>query len=609
MKHTHKPNIYKLNIYVAISIFAVISFLWLYIFNRYHIIGFQEEIQLFRTDYLYFKSYLNTPGGIIDYLSSFFIQFYYYKWLGAAIITLCISLVFILFVKICKSSKNTIERFIILPFIIPILLLMVCCDMYLHLTYILSICFILVCIIVYINIPKSKNRYIGGLLLYLMAYFVTGGNAILYALLVIINELFKKERSLLYIAFLMATAAIIPYIAHLLIYIAPLKSTYLAFTPFAFKFTNKAYTIAWLAIPIIYLISGYINNKSWLEKANPIKVLIPTYILILLMLLYGTKSVYEPDVEYIAEIEYKSEQGKWNEVLDISSKYQYENGRTLCAYYTNIALSELGLLSSKMFHYNQIGTAGLFVSWTPIYLTPWHSGELYYRLGIIQEAEHCAYETMVNGIREHASKPLRRLVYTSMLRKDSAGFEKYIKLFESSPIYNTWAKQQREYYIKNQIDSTFQVPGTPKAIKHNDFFINYDTPEYNLIVPLRTNGSDKKAFEYLMASLLLQKDLKTMISVIEKYYASISYDKMPRHYEEALLISASIFNDQSDILSRYPICKETINNFREYIQLSEQATYKEGIDNLRRVYGHTYWFYFQHVNPIPLEQSKINNRY
>lgn len=610
MKKTHNTNTkYNTYIYIIFLFLAITTFLWFLLFNRYHIIGFHEEMQLFRTDYLYFESFLTRPGGLIDYLGSFFTQFFYYHWLGALILSLCLSIIFILYTKICKTRNNTIERFIVFPFIVPVLFLMVCGDMHFHLTYILTICFTFICTTIYLLIPEGKKRYIAGPLLYLLVYFVTAGSAILFTTILIINELFNKKRSYLYIIGLIVISALIPYLAHQFIYIALLKNTYFAFTPFILGFPHKTYITAWLAIPTIYIVAEYINKKNWLHNTRPIKVLIPTYILVSLMLFYGIKTVYEPDLEYIAEMEHRVVEGNWDEVLNITSTYKPEFRNNICTYYTNIALSELGLLSSKMFHYQQIGTAGLFINWAPVYFTPWRNGELYYWIGIIPEAEHCAYESMVNSPIEYGSKPLKRLVYTTMLRKDSAGFEKYIKMFEKSPIYSKWAKEQREYYSKTLIDSTFHIPGTPKAINNKDFFINYNIPEYNLEIALQTNKSNKKLFEYLMAALLLRKDLDATVSVIEQYYANMTYDKMPRHYEEALLICTSIMNDKRDILSKYIISEETVKDFREYIKMSERATYQQAIDNLEKRYGNTYWFYFQHVNPVLLEQSNINNRY
>lgn len=592
MKKTHELNVYKLSSYIIASIFSFISFLWFLVFNSYHIIGFQEETQLFRTDAIYLKSYMSKSGGIVDYMGAFFMQFYYYKWLGAIIMTICLSLIFMLYTRICNTNKNAIERFIVLPFIIPILFLIVSSDMSFHLTYILSICFILACIVLYIKIPKGKKRYIAGILFYFITYFITGGNALLFVLLIIVNEFFSKDRSFLYITVLIAMSIIIPYLAYIFIYITPLNSAYFAFTPFALNYTHRIYLLAWLSIPFVYIIAAYINRKNWLEKTKPIKVLIPTYIAVLSMLFYGIKSVYEPDMECVAKIGYEAEKGNWKNILKIRAEHpNLEKGKNLATFYTNIALSELGLLSSQMFHFEQTGKEGLFLDWNPIYFNPWYTGEQYYRLGIVQAAEHCAYEDMLANKREYGSRALRRLVNTTMLRRDSKGFDKYINLFENSLIYKDWAKQQREHYDIAKIDSTYEIPDMPKPEEVCDIMLNYHLPDLDLDILLKNKPYNKKLFESLMAYLLLKKDMNSMITCMDKYYAGMDYDKMPRHYEEAILIAKYVTNGLDSTLEKFPVSKETQIEFMEFTKTASNASHKTAKDFLRKLYGHTYWYY------------------
>ncbi|MFV0417746.1 MAG: DUF6057 family protein [Dysgonomonas sp.] len=609
MNKVDYKNVYKLNGYVSIFLFAIVAFLWLLIFNRYHLIITQEENQLFRTDYFYFQSYMQSPGGLTEYLGSFFTQFYYYPWLGALIISLVTSLVYLLLMKICKTNSILIVRFFIIPFTIPVLLIISYADFdtYYQLSHTLGICIVLFLAWLYL-LFDGKIRYVSGITLYIFSYFITGGNALLFSAIVIITELFRKDRSFLYIGGLILFSISIPYLSHLFIYTVLLKSAYLAGTFFDTSLDSKTYNIAWTSIPIIYLISKCTTKKSWLEKTKPIKVLTPYYIIICASLFWIGKTYNNPDTDSIAHMVYESQHRNWKKVLEISERYRSDKNKTLHLYYTNMALSELGLLSSKMFHYNQIGT-GLFIQWASAYISPWYNGELYYQMGIMSEAEHCAYEAMVNNDKEHSSKPLKRLVYTTMLRKDSAGFEKYIKLFENSPIYSNWAKQQREYYIKAQTDTTFQIPETPKPLEHQDFFMNYNIYGYNLMMPLQANKSNKKLFEYLTAYFLLLKDLESVIFMFEEYYSSISYDKMPRHYEEALLVYVSIFNNKKDLLNKYTISKETMDDFNEYVLLAEEATYSQGMEYLKKRHGNTYWYYFQFVNPMQQDQSTTVNRY
>ncbi|MDR2955056.1 MAG: DUF6057 family protein [Prevotella sp.] len=612
MKKADTPSIYKWNIYIFAILFTIASFLWIFFVNRYHVIGFQEETQLFRTDSQYIQSYLNRPGGLIDYLGAFFIQFYYYKWLGALIIPLFISLIFLFLVKICREDNNIIERLFLFPAIIPALLLIMSNDMYFYLSYILGVGFALVCMIIYQSIPKRKMKYVIGVLLYFVTYFVAGGNAFIFIALVIINELFNKERSLLYIGGMIALSVIVPYLAYLFIYITRLENAYLAFSPFTLGFPSKVYTIAWLSVPVIYFMSELLKKKKWLQNTKSLKVIIPSYIVIIAGLFYGLKSTDEPNLEYLFRLEHEAEQGNWGKILEMRiARPQLDKGNALATFYTNIALSEMGALSSLMFQFTQTGGVGFFLDWIPTHFSPWHSGEQYYRLGIIPEAEHCAYEEMVNNIRgEYGSKTLRRLVNTTMLRGDEKGFEKYIKLFEKSPIYKNWAKQQRENYEKISNDSTFHIPNLPERLHYRDFFMNYARPENHFVFILEDNPQNKKIFENLMAYFLLIKQAGSFVTFLDKYYANMGYDEMPRHFEEALLICKySGMKNMEDILERYPVSEEITEEFMEYTRIAKNTTSQADIDKLKEQFGDTYWYYYLYVNHQLLREFEGQDRY
>lgn len=640
---------YKLNQYIAALCITFVSFGWLFFFNRYHIIGFHADTQLFRVDYLYFQSYLNKPGGLIDYLGSFLIQFYYYPWLGALIISLISAHLFLLFSRICGQENTAIQRLFIFPATLSVLFLIVCSDMYLHLTYVLAVWFVLVCMTVYRVIPAGTKRYVAGVLGYLITYFITGGNAILFVALVVLFEWFDKTpvsavgatsstksvspeqsgsrkqplpdqsftpaarlsdsvRLYGYLLGLIVLSLVTPYLAHLFIYTATLKNTYLSFTPFLLNFANKIYTTAWIAVPALYFVSLCLKEKRWLQYTKPWKIFLFSYILFAVGLFLGLRSVYEPEMEQLSHIEYEAERGKWEKVLALSEKYadSWVNN-ALVVFYTNMALSEMGLLSSEMFHYDQTGNLGLFLEWMPTHFTPWHTGEQYYRLGVLQEAEHCAYETMMANQREYGARPLRRLVKTTLLRKDKNGFEKYIRLFEKSPMYRHWAKQQRAYY-----EAQKNVAGTQhQQAKDRDFFLNHKAPERNLIYLMSDNPKNRKVFETLTASALLQKQLHNFLTYMDKFYTNVGYPQMPRHFEEAILI-CTYGGDKSleKVIERYPVSRETTDDFMQYTQLARGAGSQAGIAKLKEKYGHTYWYYYLYADPQQINpQVESPNRY
>jgi hypothetical protein len=572
-------------------------------------VGFQEETQLFRTDWFYFHNYIVRPGGISAYFASFLTQFYAYPALGCVILSLFVAAVYLLLIAIFKRN-GAIHVWFVFPFVVPVFLLISCADVAFRLSCPLSLSLVCASFWLYLLI-KSKLRFVSGIALYIIVYFIAGGNVLLLVFLILIDELFNKKRSFGYMGGLAACALLLPYVAHRLIYVTPLETAYFCLTPFDPLLLLKAYRVAWITIPCIYLIWRWqtaIQKKSFGEAIKPWKLLVPYVLFIGGITIWGVKAVINTDAEIVSQIAYEAEHGNWDKVLELGRTYKSPENFLLVTFYMNIAYSERGTLLSEMFYHRQIGTPGLFLYWSTQYEISFALSELYYRLGIIPEAEHCAYEAMENRLNEAGAKTLRRLVYTNMIRRDTPGFEKYIGFFERSPLYHQWALQQRAYYEQYKDNPSYEIPGLPKTADYLDFFINNDMPEYNLIVPLRKDVHNKKLFEYLIAAIMLKKDMPTLLKAMKKYYPDMAYSRLPRHLEEALVISKYLLEGQEDSIDKYPIRQETIDRFMQYARESEKANNTYTINRLGQRYGNTFWYYMQFIKPVSKENEKPKAR-
>lgn len=608
MKLTQNYRKIKLSTSFFILIFTFFSVLWIYTFNSYHVLSFQEETQLFRTDYFYFHEHISKPAGLMNYIGSFLTQFYINFLVGALILSLAIVLVYLLAMLVNKRS-GVKSWLLLLTSVIPVLLLMASADVNIRLSNILSLSFVLGLFLVYQNVGK-QYRYVIGCIAYVIAYFVCGGNAMLLICLIIINELFSGQRSLGYMAALLLLAVAVPYLSHLFIYTTTLENSYLALTPYELTVKNNFYTAVWLYIPILYLIWRWVTRKIEIKEEKAVwKKLITFYILIAGLTTWGVIKITDTNREVVSRMAYEVERGNWDEVIALGKKYTSPENAVLVSYFLNIAHSEKGLMASNMFDYRQTGSLGLFLSWSRHYDLLFYTGELYYRMGIIPEGEHCAFESLVICPNEYGSKPLRRLVYTNMLRQDSLGFEKYIRFFDKSPVYAKWADRQREAYRLYSAGDFKGIENAPKPEVFNDFYINYDQPEYNLIVMLRTNTGNRKVFEYLIASIMLQKQLATFLTAMDKYYKDMGYTQLPKHLEEALIVCRYNLKGKEDTFNKYPVSKETLERFIQYAEESQKATTEPALRHLQAKYGNTFWYYYQYVNPMTLEKAKLENRY
>src|SRR4030043_2331650 len=63
-------------------------YLWLYVDLRlmYHGAGIITNFPVFYKGWAFFLSFLSYPGGLVEYLSAFLSQLFYYSWAGALVV-------------------------------------------------------------------------------------------------------------------------------------------------------------------------------------------------------------------------------------------------------------------------------------------------------------------------------------------------------------------------------------------------------------------------------------------------------------------------------------------------------------------------------------------
>ena len=604
-------RIYSLTIGFSAFLFAVFAALWFYFWNRYNVLYYHEQIQLFRFDRLYFWSYLIQPGGLCGYSGSFLTQFYYYPVAGSMIIAGVLTAVLLLFYDICRSCGNVRQLFFI-PFIPAVLLMMSFVNIHFDMSSALGILVALAGLRAYIAFSASV-RYYAGFILFTAIYFIAGGNALLFTALSLIFEL-ADSRSLLrirYLLLLLVWSATLPWLARQILYTTTVRETYFALTPGNFLFPTLTNHVLWFSFPVLYLfwrlVAAQLNQ--WIQNLAAWKIITPNFLLAVAVTAFGAYSASDHRAEILNRMAYDVQQENWDSVMSLGKLFPGKN--RLACYLTNIAIAESGQMPYRMFHYKQIGVAGLFLDWQLTYFTVWHLGEIYYRLGMTAEAEHCAFEALASSQKEPNVQTMRRLVTTNIARRDSATAVKYIGYFGRSFAYRGWAQEQRAHLSSAMADTSFHIPGTPVPRRYDNFFITYSRPDYALLMLLQSNPTHRLAFEYLMAYNLLQKDVEQLIWCMNTYFKNFDYQGIPAHYEEALLVYKNLIQAGDEFYDQYPVSRATRDRFDRYFQAYKvaQGGNRRHFEQLEKQFGNTYWFYVHFIDPSTLQKKDEKNRY
>jgi hypothetical protein len=585
---------------IAPILLLLFALYWFASMNRYTILYYQEQTQLFLFNRFYFQTYWPQVGGILLYISSFLTQFSYYPLLGACIYGGLIGLLAVLYGNILKQCK--LNAGILLPLLPAICMIFANADLNFRLSYTLGLCLTLSGFRLYLLLPP-RRRFLGASLLFFLIYLITGGNLFLF-LLLILSELYfvqkdvsiaaKAVQTLVWVALSLA----IPWCAWRFCYVVPLKEAFLGATPWDLFYPNYFYGAAWLAFPLLFLLGfGFTFIKRNGKPAGRRAILLQSGLAAGLLII-GILWSYNKQANLTIQMSYLTEKEDWTGVTKLASQTLPSE---LTSYFNNLALHKTGQLSEQMFHYNQVGTSGLMLGKKNGYFNRYAMGILFYHLGITAEAKHCAFEAQVGNsiFKEPGAQTLKYLVITSILQRNASDFNKYIRFFDQSLFYRNWAKQQ-----KNRMRQALQNPGQPieglpETAVFKDFFINYKYIHSTLLYLLEGNPNNRSAFEYLMAYYLLQKDFGSAKSCMDTYYARFNYPQMPAHWEEFLALYYQFNRHAAQTL---PVGEAAAARYEQFRLLLVAPTTDEIGSLLKSRYGKTYWYYAS-FTPV----STLNN--
>lgn len=581
--------------YYLLTGFFSVFFLYFFKFNAYHLI-YLEQKQLFCYDRSYFASFLSVSGGLSDYAGAFLIQFIISPFMGAIIMTFIgIAVYFLSFFIFRKFGIKGIFWSLI-----PVLFIAGLHSDHLYgLGYSAGFIFTLVYVAIYISVRKNGYRYLTGFIGWIFLYMVTGIFSLPAILICIIFESLinnARNRFLIVIGYILL-AFLFPYLAWRFVFFQTLSDTWLR-PLFSLSNVLTRYTLYGLLayIPLSLLIMLIIfklrGRKSFTFRWNWLNIIaamtIVTGMSILIMKYYR-----DTKMELLLHIDHSLQKSDWDKALELCS--EYPETHRMIVYFTNIALLKSGNMGDRMFHYTQVGPEGLSLPWTTNSFIPFFGNDIFYHLGYINEAYHWAFEAIVaNG---NCPRLVKRIVMTSLINGNNAVAEKYLKLLSKTIYYRGWAN----HYLKlindpELIEKDAEISEKRKFLIRTDFFAGDDNSELSLNRLLENQPYNRLVFEYFMASLLLEKDILSFISNIDRI-KEFGYKQIPVHYEEAMIWYMS-YSKQDIMPEGFDIRQSTLQRFLDYADA--YSSYNGAISDMARsfkkYYGTTYWYYYHFVN-------------
>jgi hypothetical protein len=282
---------------------------------------------------------------------------------------------------------------------------------------------------------------------------------------------------------------------------------------------------------------------------------------------------YQTGEERILKMTHDADANQWTDVLATAEK---ANTGLFQCFYLNLALQQTGQMADKMFRYNQIGLPGLLIEPQDNFSCHVLS-DFFYHLGLINETNHYAYESMVgySYFKEPDIRNMKRLLECAVSRKDTALTQKYQNMMDKTLFY------------KSNGTKTGTIPA---EVHPQNSFVNDRAALLEAI--LESKPDHRIAFEYLMAYYMLEREFEKAKKCFDTYYSGFAYPSIPVHYSELLVLYKNLNGLDDGFYKEYPVSVEIRERFDMMDGLLPLVETDLEIQKLLEAqFKDTYWFY------------------
>ncbi len=582
-----KANIEVKSIHYLFTFFFLGVFSYFYWYGTY-VLFFQENQSLFIFSYNHLYEFISKPGGLLVFIADFLTQFYTFPLIGSLIIAVIITLTGYTFYNIARLINPNSPLLFLFAFLPSGILLLMQTHYYHLMEYNLG--FLLVLLFFMLSVSSKKNSFpISVLILFPVFYYIAGAFSIVYfGLYLIYFLLFQKVKfKYLFVILLLGIVVTTYFLFKNVLFLVP--SDHLLKYPLSFMNDNKHKLLLIIYIGLLALFPVLLKFKGLSNLIKKKQLFYPASALpVFLLIMVGLSKLYNPQTDRVLQIEKLIVQERWQEAITFQEKFPAEN--LIGQYFYNVALAETGQLTNRLFYGRQDFKANsLILPWNKEYLN-W-GVHFFYTVGLVNEAHRWAYEEMV----VYGKRPvnMKMLVKTNLINGNYKRAEIFISELKKTIYYSRWAKEYEKLVVDTALIPSHPEIGSKREIlPQTKFVIEVSSPQNNLPLLFNGNPTNKKAGEYLMAWLLLTKDVESLIKNLS-ILKEMEYEKIPRHLEEAIIAYYNSTQQFPDLYG-YKISDETNNRFKQYA--SVYNTYKNNPallkSKLEEDFGNTFWFYF-----------------
>lgn len=538
---------------------------------------FQEQYQMFLFDTGYFLERIVLPGGLADYISEFLVQFYYMPVLGGAIIALLLMGIQTAVWGLMKQygARHDFPGYL-LSFLPSIALWCAMGDQNVLLSFVVALFGALVIGWIHNRFHNRLVKVVFELVSTALVYWLLGPVVFLYAVLMIGDTLKNaKQKGNVFSGIGYSAVILILTVAWILLTTQTLQ--YPLYRIFAglnyYRYPGAIsplpfVVMVWaVVIPFLWMIPCHRKSLQKLQQSKVVIVL--SYVLVIVASWFGIKTSFDEMTYELIDYDFLVRTEQWDKIIEKAEKKPATTPLGVSC--VNLALSQKGMLADRLFEFYQNGGEGLFPTFTRDMISPVSTAEIFFRLGMVNDAERYMFEAQeaIPNYRKSA-RLTRRIIECDIINGNYKVAAKLLRRLQKTLFYSNWANQTMALLGNEKAINRHPIYGKLRKYreKKQDFLFSDREMDQMLGLLFLNDNHNKMAYEYLMCYELLQRDMEKFM----QYYPLgrfVGYDHIPRTFQEILI--GNWMKTHSDPRTiPYSVDAQNVNNTLNFIQLYMQ---------------------------------------
>ena len=557
---------------------------------------FQEQYQMFLFDTNYFLERIVLPGGLADYISEFLVQFYYMPVLGGAIIALLLMGIQAAVWGLMKQygARHDFPGYL-LSFLPSIALWCAMGDQNVLLSFVVALFGALVIGWIHNRFHNRLVKVVFELVSTALVYWLLGPVVFLYAALMIGDTLKNaKQKGNVFSGIGYSACILILTIAWILLTTQTLQ--YPLYRIFAglnyYRYPGAIsplpfVVMVWaVVIPFLGMIPCHRKSLQKLQQSKVVMAL--SYVLVIVASWFGIKASFDEMTYDLIDYDFLIRTEQWDKIIEKAEKKPATTPLSVSC--VNLALSQKGVLADRLFEFYQNGGEGLFPTFTRDMISPVSTAEIFFRLGMVNDAERYMFEAQeaIPNYRKSA-RLTRRIIECEIINGNYKVAAKLLRRLQKTLFYSNWANQTMALLGNEKAINRHPIYGKLRKYreKKQDFLFSDREMDQMLGLLFLNDNHNKMAYEYLMCYELLQRDMEKFM----QYYPLgrfVGYDHIPRTFQEILI--GNWMKTHSDPRTiPYSVDAQNVNNTLSFIQLYMQNPKNPQLD--QQPYVSNAWHY------------------